>query len=440
MAGKLLIVGEIIVDFTLARPGVECKLRLGGVVHAARGLWAAGIDYAVAAICPKYLVGNARNFLHHHGCSEFIFLGEVDGSPNVMVIGDVTEVADQGYEDILRDEKTVNVFDVSGQLAPYKEVLIFPGSYNLGDLRKQFQDDVKFSFDIAYNVPDIHSLSSYDGKVKSIIISTSSDMFLKYGKDCVDNIISHVNAVRPEVFLLKENRGGSRLFEIGVGRAEMIPAVLGSTVNSVGVGDVYSAVMVGYSERGWVEAAWRGSRAAMYYSQTTFPDDLKRDFQRDLCLSLDDLKSLGGTVLPWHERQDIQVYLAAPDFSYIQKPELDKAIASLNYHNFRLRRPVLENGEMKVDSTPDVLQATYQKDCSLLNDCKAVFAVPLGRDPGTLVEIGMAISMGKPVITFDPRVENNNTMVISGSDVYSSDLDRCLNGLFEELSKIRVGK
>jgi nucleoside 2-deoxyribosyltransferase len=77
-------------------------------------------------------------------------------------------------------------------------------------------------------------------------------------------------------------------------------------------------------------------------------------------------------------------------------------------------------------------------DCQLLRDCDAVFAVPLDRDPGTLVEIGMAVEMGKPVITYDPRSQNENTMVVVGSSVYSADLDVCLNGTFNAIAELRA--
>ncbi len=68
-----------------------------------------------------------------------------------------------------------------------------------------------------------------------------------------------------------------------------------------------------------------------------------------------------------------------------------------------------------------------------------MFAIPIERDPGTLVEIGLAIEMRKPVVTFDPRDENRNTMVVRGSASYSSDLDVCLNGTFDALSKLVGG-
>ncbi|MCT2580709.1 MULTISPECIES: nucleoside 2-deoxyribosyltransferase [unclassified Mesorhizobium] len=436
----LLLVGEIIVDFTTARPGVECKLRLGGIVHAARGLWASGIDYAVAAVCPRYVVDQAKRYLSAHGCLEFVWLGEVTGSPGVMVIGDPTEVADQGYEDLLRGEKAVTILDVGNSLAAYHEVLIFPGSFDLAQVRSAFSDDARFSFDIAYDTADPSVLKVFSGNVKGIAISTSSQLFMRVGSETVDAMLPLIEDLGAEVFLLKENRGGSRLFNLSKGSVDAIPAQLSVTVNSVGVGDVYTAVMVGLSRAGWGDAAWRGASAATAYSQTTYPDDFRRDVERSLKLSVDELRNLGGTILPWHARPLFPIYLAAPDFSYTDKPEVDRAVDALKYHNFNVRRPIEENGELPLGSPDAVLRQTFAKDLGILGECEVVFAVPLDRDPGTLVEMGFAMARQQPVITFDPRRENNNTMVAGGSARYSDNLDQCLNGIFDAVSKLWMAK
>ncbi|MBF4248605.1 sugar kinase, partial [Vibrio anguillarum] len=42
----------------------------------------------------------------------------------------------------------------------------------------------------------------------------------------------------------------------------------------------------------------------------------------------------------------------------------------------------------------------------------------------------------KPVITYDPKCENDNNMITVGSTCYSDDMDLCLNSLFITLSKI----
>lgn len=436
----LLVIGEIIIDFTSARTDVSCKLRLGGIVHAARGLWACDLPYSVAAICPSYLVSQARTYLAAHGCVEFLWLGDVSGAPNVMIIGDATEVSDQGYEDVLRTEKSVRILDVGTSLSGYQEVLVFPGSYDLSAVRPSLGDNARVSFDIAYDADDFSVLSAFSGHLGAVIISTSSPLFAQTACLSVEPMLDSAMKLGAEVFLLKENRGGSRLFDLRTHSVEEIPATLSSTVNSVGVGDVYSAVMIGFQARGWVEAGWRGAKAATVYSQTTFPDDFRRDTKRELALSLKELRDLGGTILPWHDRPRFQIYLAAPDFSYLHKPEIEHAVAALSYHNFSVRRPVLENGELPMGSSEGVLFKTYAADVALLEECQVVFAIPLERDPGTLIEMGMAMAVDKPVVTYDPRRQNENTMVIGGSTSYSDNLDTSLNALFMMLSDLRKEK
>lgn len=433
-----LVVGELVVDYTLARQGAMCKLRLGGIAHAARGLWAAEIDYSVAAFCPKYLVGEAENYLKRLGCKEFIWLGDVVGAPSVIVISDVREVSNQGYEDLMRNTKMVEIHDPIPRLDEYRQAIVFPGKFDINILANSFAKDVQLSFDISYDLESFSLLKPFQGRIKALIISTSSPLFTKLAKIDIHGLLEAARALSPEVLLLKENRGGSRLFHFSQDVVEEIPAMLGRTVNSVGVGDVYSSVMVGLSRKGWREAAWRGCQSATIYSQSTFPDDIKRDVQREFQLSIEVLSSLEGVVLPWHERQNYSIYFAGPDFTYVEKQEIDHAAESLAYHNFKVRRPIAEHGELKQSANEGEMRITYLRDCQLLKECEVVFAVPLGRDPGTLVEIGMAMALGKPVITYDPRGENKNTMVVAGSFVYSADIDDCLNGIFKAIAQQRL--
>ncbi|MEF3135466.1 nucleoside 2-deoxyribosyltransferase [Rhizobium sp. 268] len=363
-------------------------------------------------------------------------LGEVKGSPNVTVIGDATEVSDQGYEDLLREEKSVEFLGVGDVLKSFSEVLIFPGKFDLSEITRFLSATARVSFDVAYDTEEFSSIECFAGRVGAVAISTSSPLFARVGAVDIDPMIEAATTLGAEAFLLKENRGGSRLFDLRTHEVESVPAILSATVNSVGVGDVYSAVMVGFRQRGWREAAWRGARAATSYAVTTYPDDFREDVRRELALSLEEMRGLGGTMLPWHARPSFDIYLAAPDFSYVDKPEVDRAVEALQYHNFTVRRPIEENGELPRGSSPSVLRAMFAKDIALLEDCRVIFAVPLERDPGTLVEMGIAMASKKPVITFDPRRENNNTMVAGGSAAYSDDLDICINGLFIEISKL----
>ena len=50
-----LLLGEVSVDFTITEPGIENKLRLGGIAYAARGFWALDVPFCAAVIVPQYL-------------------------------------------------------------------------------------------------------------------------------------------------------------------------------------------------------------------------------------------------------------------------------------------------------------------------------------------------------------------------------------------------
>jgi nucleoside 2-deoxyribosyltransferase/sugar/nucleoside kinase (ribokinase family) len=428
-----LLVGEIFVDFTVTEPGAENKLRLGGIAHAARGFWALNAPFSAAVILPDYLEGLARNYLRALGCVDFYVMGHVRGAPNVTVILDATEVADQEYETLLREEKTVELFPVDFAGMACRDILIFPGSYDLPTICSALPSAALLHIDVAYDVDDPKALAELPQRIQTILISTSSSLFKSVAGEGFSGLTGAFKACAPTTLILKENRGGARMVIAGTTAIEALPAQLGRTINSVGVGDVFAAAYVVHVNHGCVEAAWRATYAAAAYSQTTYPDLFKTYVQRDLKLSLDDMRQLWGVFLPWEKRRDYPIYLAAPDFSHADRRAIDKAIASLSYHNFTVRRPVVENGELPVGSDPAVLQRTYRADYELLKQCALLFAVPTGRDPGTLVEVGIAIEAGIPVVVYDPAHENANTMVMAGAH-YSADLDGCLNAVFQILS------
>ena len=300
----------------------------------------------------------------------------------------------------------------------------------MGEVINQLKPGARVTIDAAYDVAGADILRSLAGRIDSVVISTSSIFFSKLASSDVAPLLDLAKSMGAKHLLLKENRGGSRLFDLGTSAVDYIPATLDATINSVGVGDVFTAVFGTYDGSAR-DAAWRGMQVATVYSQTTWPDDLQRDVKRELQLPIEVVRGLGGVTLPWHARPGLQIYLAAPDFSYTDHIEINAAVAALEYHNFRVRRPVKENGEVKREAPVESLSPYYFSDVQLLRECAAVFAIPIERDPGTLVEIGLAIEMGKPVVTFDPRNENRNTMVVRGSASYSTDLDVCLNGTFD---------
>jgi hypothetical protein len=54
---------------------------------------------------------------------EFLWLGEINRSPNVVVIGDPAELSDQGDEGLLRDAKSSCIFHKEEDLNKYSECI-----------------------------------------------------------------------------------------------------------------------------------------------------------------------------------------------------------------------------------------------------------------------------------------------------------------------------
>lgn len=434
---NILLVGEVFVDFTITKPGQENKLRLGGITHAARGFWALKTPFSAAVVLPDYLEGSARDYFSALGCVDFHIIGRIKGAPNVTVIVDPIELADQEYETLLRDEKSIELSLIDLRDCAVEDVLVFPGSYDLKKVCDALPNNARLHIDAAYDIADPKDLTQLNQPIDTVLISTSSPLFKSLANSSLAGLKAAFEVCAPASLILKENRGGARMVLEQGQPPELLPAQLGTTVNSVGVGDVFSAAYVAHKILGRAEAGWRATYAAAAYSQTTFPDVFETYVQRDLKLTLDQMRQLGGTSLPWETRNEYPIYLAAPDFTHGDRRAIEKVIASLGYHNFRLRRPVIENGELPAGSNSTELDRAFHADKVLLKECKLLFAVPTGRDPGTLVEIGMAIEARIPVVVYDPTHENANTMVMAGAQHYSDDLDSCLNAVFCLLSQAR---
>ena len=430
-----LLIGEVFVDVTITPPGIENKLRLGGVAHAARGFWALGQPFRAAVVIPSYLETLTRDYFAKLGCVELVVLGIVTSAPNITLVFDAIEVGDQEYDTLLRDEKKVRLSDVSTALRAADEVLIFPGAFSLADLSAMLPAAARLHVDVAYDVETPVALVQLNRPIVTVLISTSSPLFAKTKDKTLKGVADAFAACKPKYVILKQNRGGTELLDCSRDVVETLPAQLGTTINSVGVGDVFAATFITTLPEGAALAGWRATYAAAAYSQTTYPDLFKKYVERDQNLSLEEMTSLWGTFLPWSARPAMQIYFAAPDFAKADRTAIDEALAALAYHNFAPRRPVVENGELPPNSDAATLRTIFEKDCDLLKKCALVFAVPTERDPGTLVEIGLAIEAGIPVVTYDPSGVNNNTMVIAGSSFYSSNLDACLNATFVLLSQ-----
>ena len=175
---------------------------------------------------------------------------------------------------------------------------------------------------------------------------------------------------------------------------------------------------------------------AAEYASTTYPDDLKINIERILNSNFKELENMVGVSLPWELRKKINVYIAAPDFDFIDTSPIENVVNSLNYHNFSPRRPVKENGQMSDNANKSRRQELYSKDMIMLEQCQILIAVLLYNDPGTLIEIGLASAKGLPTIVYDPYQIAKNCMLTELPDLVTNDLDYLIAEFFSISSKL----
>ena len=65
-----------------------------------------------------------------------------------------------------------------------------------------------------------------------------------------------------------------------------------------------------------------------------------------------------------------------------------------------------------------------------------MLAVLLYNDPGTLIEIGVAVERGMPVLVYDPYSIAENCMLTEIPNVVSASADQIISELFKYASKL----
>lgn len=434
----ICLVGDILIDVTLKSSENPLKMRLGGIIHAARALWAMGVPYTVAYFSPDYLDLEIEKFLSTLGSPKLIKLGRVNNSPYVILINEVKEIGDQGYEMLLRDNIQIEYFDTNlKELNSYEELFFISGNYEYNKVISHLSQTCNIHYDVANNVKNMSFFDHFKEKLATIFISTSSTIFKKNSVNSFnfDSFMAQFENITERV-VLKENRGGSRAIDFVSKEKINIASQTQKIVHSVGVGDVYDSVYISYyKEYSFEQALTLSSYIASEYAVTTYPEDFKKMVERTIKIDVNELIHSGGCSLPWETRQECHIYLAAPDFDFVDTRPLDILYNSLLYHNFVPHRPIAENGQMEANADYSRKQKIFESDMILLDKCNMLIAVLLYNDPGTLIEIGLAAERKLPTLVYDPYQIANNCMLTQLPCLVTSNIDELLTEVFVIYSK-----
>ena len=413
-------------------------------MHAARAAWALGLEYDLAYSAPTYLTSLIEEFSSKHCARKCLRIAEISGSPSVVLIPEPTEAGNQGYEVLLRESQHATTFDeivVSLTKEEFSDVVIFPGGYELSTVLAALSESTsRCHVDIGYDVTSVDSCSGLGRQFESMMLSTSSPLFLNsFGSDPArarDAIIGTLS----KRLLFKENRGGARLFAEN-GEVSEVGAQVRPIQHSVGVGDCFDVAFATLrNQHPDAIALAYSSFIAAEYAATTFPEDFKAGVGRTMNIRPEAITEIEGVRLPWEARPAINVYIAAPDFDYVDRSPIIAVDSALRYHNFSPRRPVAEHGQATDSDSRGRRRDLFDRDMDLLDKCQILVAVLVENDPGTLIEIGLAKQQGKPVIVFDPFRHAKNLVLQQLPDLLTSSLDEAISGVFEVAAQQGQGR
>jgi len=438
---KLLIIGEVYVDqhLDIIENGYSTS-RLGGIFHAARSCDALNMEYALAYYAPNYLVKDVEKFgIDVLKASKVYCLGNVDKAPNVMLIGQSDESGNQLYENILCKQaeyiSNLPLIQVLDDFLP-TDIIIFPGRYGNAKIINELSDfEGKIYIDMNYDCDDILNFNTI--KIQTVFLSTSSTSFEKYFKeDSYNNLNAYFSKKNVSQLLIKENRGGSWLYDFSKKTNYEAPAHIGTTIHSVGVGDVYDIAFLSEMAGSDIAhnmafAAWMSSIYAQTLQQEKFKENAELIVQ-----NIQEFTEMEGIRVPWNERVNYPIYMAAPDFDYVDTKKLDILEEALLYHNFKPRRPIQENGQVNKDMDINEERAIFSEDMRMLSECKIMIATLLYNDQGTLVEIGNYQANGKPIILYDPYLKLDNMFLKNSCTYYCETKSQVIDAVFTEVSRM----
>ena len=432
---KVLVIGEVFVDFYFDSTPQK-TVRLGGIFHAARALSSLEIEFALAYYSPTYLDEEIQKWAKFLNAKESFKLGNIKHAPNVMLISNSKEDASQAYENVLCEQAVFSedgdVNEIVKSFNP-SDIIIFPGRYNTKSILDKLKNySGKIHMDIGYDSEDI--IGAIDNEIDCLFISTSSNLFEKYKNKSPSVFLKNLKIMQCNYFIVKENRGGSYCYDVKNDKTYEAGAFLFDIVHSVGVGDVYDCFFIARCELIGKRRVVFSSFCAAYYASTLLFNDFKANI--NVIKNDSEICSFIGKRLSWFDRSDKNIYIAAPDFPYVDnRTILDNVNECLKYHNFSTRLPIRENGLVERTTSPKDIVDIYNKDIKLLHECDLLIGVLLYNDPGTLVEIGMFKQLGKPVIIYDPFQHCDNMFVLNYVDKICYDLDELIRGIFDMLGE-----
>jgi len=255
---------------------------------------------------------------------------------------------------------------------------------------------------------------------KLIMIVNLSEAQILTGCNNIDDIVNFLFEEEGcYALVIKLGARGALLFESKSKSPFGIPVYETNKVFPIGSGDVFSAYFAmswfqGESLRNSVTLASKAT--AIYCSTKSIPN-------QEL-IGQCDYHKLVITETP----KDV-IYLAGPFFTFSERWLINEIRNALRGFGLRVFSPFHDVGHGKAG---DVVH----KDLSGLDDSKLVLAIVDGLDPGTLFEVGYAISLAKKVVVYVQNETEESLKMLEGTGcIIERDLTTAIYKTYWEVAR-----
>ena len=254
------------------------------------------------------------------------------------------------------------------------------------------------------------SFKANGSTAKALAVVLNAQEVRALGKDqdeaqAVRNVLQSEGA---SVVLVKSGPQGCRVYVDGK-LQETVPPYRTDRVYKIGSGDIFSAAFAyHWAGKGTApdRAADAASRCVARYCNSRRPSVL-----------LDDETSALESIVVKDDKA--KVYIAGPFFTMAELWLVEQACRSLDSLGVSFFSPYHEAGLLR-DYTDDQahqkeIERVVEADLRGLKECKAVFAILDGCDPGTIFEIGWAVRHNIPVVALSQNPKPADQTMIRGS-------------------------
>lgn len=140
--------------------------------------------------------------------------------------------------------------------------------------------------------------------------------------------------------------------------------------------------------------------------------------------------------MKWHNAtKPVTVYLASGWFNAAQEEARQDILRVLNENKISYFSPK-DEVEVKLNATPEERKAAFKADTESIRSCDFMIASTVGKDMGTLMEMGMAYAWNIPTIVYFPAPKGTPCNLMIAESAYAvAQSDKELDGIIKKLKE-----